>query len=526
MPPPELHEKFAARPHITVGEMLTLAAERERDKPAFLLPDGSAQSFEATNGRVNQLVDALRQEGFTRGDRIAVLALDSHRYMELILACMKMGVAYVPLNYRLMPSEVNTLLVRAQPTAIFIDSRYAGLLQNLRERHPGIRLWLTFDDPNNEGAGYERFIATGRQIEPDVICDDEDILALAFTSGTTGLPKGVIQSQRMMKSITQSCAVDYLASRDDVRYCAAPTFHISGVCGLYMGIAVGFTSVLLPQFDAPSVLDLLANDQLTAAFLVPTMISSLLQRDGVGDHQYERLELITYGASPITPGLLRRALDTFDCDFLQAFGAGTEAGLQSVLTPDDHRRALTSEPKLLESAGRPSFGVAMRIVDDEMRPLPAGEVGEVATRSDQVMNGYLGLRDETVYALRDGWFRAGDMGYLDKDGYLYLHGRKKDMIIRGGENIYPYEIEAVLSEHTAVVQSAVIGVPDEHWGETVRAFVTIADGSHIDAAQLTEHCQASLAKYKVPAEFVIIDEMPTNASGKILKRELRIRQVS
>lgn len=505
--------------------MLTLSAERERDKAAFILPDGSAQSFETTNARVNQLVDALRREGLARGDRIAVLALDSHRYMELVLACMKSGIAYVPLNYRLMPGEIDTLLGRAQPQAVFTDTRYRTVIDGLRERHPGIRLWLTFDGDDEPHGSYEAFIATGSQREPDVVCNDEDILALAFTSGTTGLPKGVVQSQRMMKAITQSCAVDYLASHDDVRYCAAPLFHISGVCGLYMGIAVGFTSVLMPQFDAPRVLELMAGDRLSAAFLVPTMISSLLQLDGVGEHSYDRLELITYGASPITPGLLRRALDTFGCDFLQAFGAGTEAGLQSVLTPEDHRRALAGQPKLLESAGRPSFGVAMRIVDDEMKSLPPGAVGEVATRSDQVMNGYLGMREETEHALRDGWFRAGDMGYLDKDGYLYLHGRKKDMIIRGGENIYPYEIEAVLSEHPAVVQSAVVGVPDEHWGETVRAFVTTVSGTDVDADALAAHCKESLARYKIPAEFIFIDEMPTNASGKILKRELRTRKV-
>ncbi|MFV0532901.1 MAG: class I adenylate-forming enzyme family protein [Cumulibacter sp.] len=520
MSSPELTAQFAARPHITVGEMLTLSAERERDKAAFILPDGRCQSFAETNARVNQLVDALRREGFARGDRIAVLALDSHRYIELILACMKMGVAYVPLNYRLMTSEVGTLIERAQPHGFFFDERYADLVAPLREQHPSIRLWITFD---GAGSDYERLLATGAQSEPNVICNDEDILALAFTSGTTGLPKGVIQSQRMMKSITQSCAVDYRASADDIRYCAAPTFHISGVCGLYMGIAVGFTSVLMPQFDPVRVLDLMARDELSAAFLVPTMISTILQLDGVAEHDYDRLELITYGASPITPGLLRRALDTFGCDFLQAFGAGTEAGLQAVLTPEDHRRALAGEPKLLGSNGRPSFGVAMRIVDDDMNPLPPGEVGEVATRSDQVMNGYLGMREATEHALRDGWFRAGDMGYLDENGYLYLHGRKKDMIIRGGENIYPHEIEDVLAEHPAVVQSAVVGVPDEHWGETVRAFLTVS--TEVTSAELTAHCNASLARYKVPEEFIVIDDMPTNASGKILKRDLRIWKV-
>jgi acyl-CoA synthetase (AMP-forming)/AMP-acid ligase II len=507
---------------ITLGEFLPISAERTPDKAAFLFPDGGSLSFAETNTRVNRLVSALREAGMGHGDRVAVFALDSHRYMEVVLALAKMGAVLVPLNYRLTRPEADVLLDRSGPVALFFDARYAELLDGVSEAHPSLRLVVAFDARGEERESeYERLLGTGEDVEPAVVCADSDTFALAFTSGTTGLPKGVIQSQRMHKNMVTICATEYLMREDDVRYCAAPTFHVSGVSGLLAGIARGFTSLLLPQFDAATVHRFLAEDRVSAVFLVPTMISSILQLDGVDRYQYERLGLITYGAAPISPALLRRAMDTFRCDFLQAFGAGTEAGLQSVLTPADHRRALAGNEALLQSAGRPSFGVAMRIVDEDMNDLPPGQIGEVATRSDMVMDGYLEMPEDTARAFRDGWFRAGDMGYRDDEGYLYLHGRSKDMIIRGGENIYPFEIESVLADHPAVQQAAVVGVPDEHWGEAVRAFVTARTGAQVTPDELVAHCNGRLARYKVPREFVIVDAMPTNASGKILKRELR-----
>jgi acyl-CoA synthetase (AMP-forming)/AMP-acid ligase II len=507
----------------TIGEFLSQSAQRAPERPCFAFADGSTHSFATTNSRVNRLVSALRAEGIGRGDRLAVYALDSHRYMEIVLACMKLGALYVPLNYRLQRAEVDVLLRRAAPVALFHDVRYRDLLAGVAEEHPSLRLVVELDAGDTEsGSAYDDLGAAGADVEPVPVSCDDDLIALAFTSGTTGLPKGVMQSQRMLKAIIYSGMVEYQSRPDDVRYTAAPLFHISGVCGLFMGVAAGFTSLLLPQFEPRTVLDLLAQDRVTAAFLVPTMISSLLQLKGVDDHDYERLRLITYGAAPISPTLLRRAIDVFDCDFLQAFGAGTEAGLQSTLTPDDHRRALADRPELLRSCGRPSIGVAMRIVDADLREVPQGEVGEVATRSDQVMDGYLDMPEETERAFAGGWFRAGDMGYLDEEGYLYLHGRSKDMIIRGGENIYPFEIESVLAEHPQVAQAAVVGVPDEHWGEVTRAFITCVAGHQPSAAELTAHCNLRLARYKVPTEFVVLDAMPVNASGKILKRDLRL----
>ena len=509
---------------ISLGEYLPLSAERHPDTASFLFPDGTSHTFAQTNTRVNRLVSALRQAGVGRGDRLAVFALDSHRYVEIVLAALKLGAVYVPLNYRLTRQEADVLLGRAGPVALFYDRRYARLLAGADAAHPSVRLFLALDAAPGERDGeseYERFLATGADVEPPVVAGDPDTIGLAFTSGTTGLPKGVVQSQRMMKNIINGSIIETRVLPDEVRYCAAPAFHITGIVGLLMGAAFGYTSLLLPQFDAPTVLRFLAEDRVTGAFLVPTMISALLRLDGVADHEYARLRLIYYGASAMSPALLRRAMDTFGCDFVNLFGAGTEAGMQAILRPEEHRRALNGHPELLGSIGQPSYGVALRLVDEDMNDVPDGEVGEIATRSDQVMDGYLEMPEETRRALRDGWFRAGDLAYRGDNGYLYLHGRKKDMIIRGGENIYPVEIESVLAEHPAVAQSAVIGVPHEHWGETVRAFVTLRPGRGAGPDELTAHCAARLARYKVPVDFRIVDELPTNASGKILKRELQ-----
>ena len=510
---------LAQRLQISLGESITLSARNTPDLASFVLDDRSVHTFAQTNARVNRLVSALRSEGIGPGDRLAVLALDSHRYVEIVLAAAKLGATYVPLNYRLTRPEIDVLVGRAAPVALFHDERYASLLAGAADVHPSLRHVVQLD---GEG-GYEALLATGSEAEPPVVASDADILGLAFTSGTTGLPKGVLQTQRMIKAIVNAQVIDYRMRPGEVRYCAAPAFHISGVCGLLAGVARGFTSVLMPQFDARRVLDLMIADEITAAFMVPTMISTVLQLPDVADHDYERLELIYYGASAMSPTLLSRAIDVFGCDFLNAFGAGTEAGLQAVLGPEDHRLALAGHPELLGSIGKPSYGVAMRIVDDQMNDVAPGEVGEIATRSDMLFEGYLDMPEETERALRDGWFRAGDMGYVDPSGYIYLHGRKKDMIIRGGENIYPIEIESTLAEHPAVVQSAVVGVPDEHWGEVVQAWVQVVEGATVTTEELAEHCGKRLARYKVPAEFRLVEALPTNASGKILKRELRVQ---
>jgi acyl-CoA synthetase (AMP-forming)/AMP-acid ligase II len=331
----------------------------------------------------------------------------------------------------------------------------------------------------------------------------------------------VVHSHGFGKHLARHSIISARLANTSFFYSAGPHFHIAGMYFLLCGIARGYTSLVLPAFDVPTVARWTTRGGVDGVFLVPTMIDSLLADPEVQRADFSGLRAIAYGGSSMSPGLLRRAMDRFGCEFSNMFGAGTEAGIQTVLTPEDHRLALAGNEHLLGSIGKPAMGVDLKLCDDDLVEVADGEVGEIVTRSDAVMDGYLGQPEETAKVLVDGWFRGGDLAYRDKDGYLYLAGRKKDMIIRGGENIYPIEIEDVLSKHPSVREVAVVGVPDEHWGEIVRAYVVLESGAAFDEAEVREHCRGRLAGYKIPSTFVVQDELPRNASGKVLKRVLR-----
>jgi len=506
---------------IQAGDFLRLSAQRFPDRDCFVFDDGSSRSFAEVNRRVNQLADALGRRGVRKGDRVAILATDSGEYVEVMLACMKLGVVYVPLNNRLADAEVLTLLRRAEPKAVFASSRYAARVAALAASLDGVVLTSALD--GEDLLPFGDLLAEGTDAEPLVDVDDEDVLALAFTSGTTGLPKGVLQSQRMINALTLQMSVDYEILLDEFRYTASPTFHIAGQAMIFMHIQRGFPTLILPQFEEGAVLRWMQGGRLTGVFLVPTMITRLLDDPRVHQGSYDRLRSVIYGASPMSPALLRRAMDVFGCDFINAFGAATEGGLQTSLSPADHRRAAAGAEHLLGSIGKPAFAVDLRLVDESGKDVARGEVGEIITRSRAVMSGYLAMPAESAQALRDGWFWGGDLARMDADGYLYLAGRSKDMIIRGGENIYPVEIETVIADYPGVTAVAVVGQPDEHWGEIVVTFVTVASGAVVEQEALRSFCRERLASYKVPAVVTVIDEMPLNASGKILKRELRAR---
>ncbi len=510
---------------VRLGEWLSFNAARTPAARCFV-DEGVDRvlTFAEVNGRVNRLADSLRAAGAQRGDRLAILDVDSFRYMETLLASMKLGTVYVPLNFRLVPDELATLLEAAGASWLFVGERYAELAAGVQARVAGLEHVVAFAGARAPQIDYEAFVMSGSDAERASPVEDEDIVGLAFTSGTTGRPKGVLQSHRMMKMMVLNGMVCLNTAEGEFRYSAAPLFHIGGMAMVLHGIARGFPNLILPQFDPDVVLRWMQSGEITSVFLVPTMINRLLAVPGVADHDYSRLKSIVYGAAPMTPVLLRRSLEVFNCDFIQVFAAGTEAGGQTVLDADDHRRALAGEEHLLSSVGRATFGVELRVVDDDMRDVAPGEVGEIATRSDTIMSGYLGHPEESARALRDGWFRAGDMAWADDEGYLYLAGRKSDMIIRGGENVYPIEIETVLANYPGVEEVAVIGLGDVDWGETVCAVLVMAKGaSRPSDDELRRHCRRSLAAYKCPARFEFCRSMPLNASGKILKTELRHR---
>ncbi len=514
---------------LALWDWLRLSAARAPQRACFIDEgEGRTLTFAEVNERVDRLAGALAAAGVSKGDTVAILAVDSYRYMETMLASMKLGTTYVPLNYRLAEPEVQTLVAAAEARWLFVSSRYVELAQRLATADGRPLRVVSYDGGGEAGAveDYEALLA-GAAGPPDVVVEDEDILGLAFTSGTTGLPKGVLQSQRMMKNMVLHMMGDYAVTAEECRYSAAPMFHISGMAMVLLGVARAFPSVLNRQFEPEKVVGWMQSGLLTACFAVPTMINTMVHLPEARAAAYPNLRTILYGAAPMPPALLRAAMDTFGCDFIQAFGAGTEAGLQTVLTAADHRRALAGEEHLLGSIGKPAFGVDLRLCDDDWRDVPRGEVGEIVTRSDSVMSGYLRNPGATAESLRDGWFRAGDLAWMDAEGYLYLGGRRKDMIIRGGENVYPIEIESVLAEHPAVLDVAVIGVPDEHWGEVVGACLIARPGHERPGDDdLRAHCRARLAAYKVPVQFTWLDAFPLNASGKVLKRELRAAAVA
>jgi acyl-CoA synthetase (AMP-forming)/AMP-acid ligase II len=493
-------------------------ARHRRDVVCLIdLGQNRALTFGEFNERVNRAADRMRAAGAVPGDRVMVISTDNHQFAETWLACLKAGLTCVPVNVRLAPQEIAVLMTAANPSLAFVDPGHATRLSQLLDQRPDLVVVRY-----GAGAGpgdYEPFISGGSAAEPPVVVAAEQIGGLSFTSGTTGRPKGVLQSVRMLTNLALSRLLNYPPVPGEYWYTASPLFHVAGLASLLAGLAAGYTSILTPRFEPAATLQLIRDKRLNVCFLVPTMITDLLAAEGAATCDYSGLRAVIYGAAPMTPTLLRRAVATLGCEFVQLFGAGTESGLQCSLSWADHQRALRGDEHLLGSVGRPGFGVELRLCDADLNDVAPGDVGEIAVRSGMLMSGYLGMPAETAQALRDGWFRAGDLARMDSEGYLYLAGRRSDMIIRGGENVYPNEIEAHLSSHEKVREVAVVGVPDERWGETVHAFVvTIGD---VTEDELRRYARAGLASYKVPERIHFRPELPRNASGKIDKNVLR-----
>jgi acyl-CoA synthetase (AMP-forming)/AMP-acid ligase II len=509
--------------NVLPGDWLRLQTLRAPDNTAVVLAGGERLTYRQLNDRVNRVADLLGELGVTRGTRVASMATDGLAHFEVLLATLKLGATFMPLNFRLSRREVDVLLGRGEPAIMFHSSRYTELLAGIGTEHPSIKRIVCLDGPTGEADGYEEMLAGRPSAEPPPqAAEAEDIAFLAFTSGTTGLPKGVQTSYRMAHGICVVQLLECEMRRDDVYLTSSPLFHSAGYFQTLMCIYLGCPVLLLAQFDPVEVQSWLARpDGPTAIFLVPTMLKRVMDVPGARDASYAQLRMICYGAAPMPPALLRDAMELFGCDFANSFGAGTENGASAWLTPADHRRAAAGEWRLLGSVGRPGIGVEMRICDDDLNDVAPGTVGEIVTRNNTTMSGYLGQPDKSGHSLPgEGWFRAADLGYRDEEGFLWLSGRASDMIIRGGENVYPLEIEHVLAEHPAVSEVAVVGVPDEQWGEEVRAWVVLRDGHSATPGELQRFCGSHLGRYKVPSEYWFVEALPKNASGKIVKREL------
>lgn len=488
---------------------------RSPDAP-FTVYGDRVRTVRESVDRIARLGGALRELGVGDDDRVAILALNSDRYHELLMACWWIGAAVNPINIRWAPAEIRYSLEQSDTRVLLLDDNFAPVLGHLRDAldavvHCG-------EDPTPDGMlSYEELVA-GTEPVPDCRCDGTALAGVFYTGGTTGFPKGVMLSHaNIMISSLGSQATTPIAVPGGRMLHAAPLFHLAGLTTWHIQTLVGGTHVIIPQFAPVPAMEAIARHQIGAAMLPPVMIQMLVDHPDRASYDLSSLQSVLYGASPMPEALLRRAMAAFpEARFVQAYGMTELAPIATLLTAEDHL-----EGSRLRSAGRPAAHSEVRIVGSDGTELPPGRVGEVTVRGGHVMSGYWDKPAETAAALRGGWMHTGDGGYLDDAGYLFIVDRIKDMIVTGGENVYSAEVENALALHSAVAACAVIGVPDETYGERVHGVVVLQPGAAVTADELREHCKERVAGYKAPRTFDFVDALPLSPAGKIQKRDLR-----
>lgn len=494
----------------TVPDMLVNAAKRFGAAPC--VSNGlRARSFAQTHERAGRLAAAMGAQGLSPGDRVAILAHNELEYTEIQVACQRAGLILVPMNYRLSLPELAYIIEDCAPRALIHGPGFAETAAGLEVD----RTWYL--GTQGSGTAYDELLACADAAVELPALPAATPCSILYTSGTTGRPKGAVLSNLALWARMNSSALEVRPRAGAVFLQCLPLFHIASNLG-YAFTYCGATNVFLPQFDLQRVIEHIERDRPSHILLVPTMINMLLNHPRIDEIDFSPLEMVLYGASSIAPDVLRRAMAVMGCEFLQLFGM-TETSGCTVLRPADHDPV--GHPQWLASAGTDAIGFETRVVDENDAEVAAGVVGEIVTRSPAVMTGYWNNEEATAEALRNGWMHTGDLGYRGDDGYVYITDRKKDMIISGGENVYPREVEDLLYAHPAILEAAVIGVPDERWGERVHAVVVLRAGQTRNAEALLAYLRERLAGYKLPRSVEFCDELPKNATGKILKKDLR-----
>lgn len=517
-----------------VGEKTFSTIRTLIDRNAMLYPDRIAMkeiegqrshTYAALKDRTNRMGNALHALGIRKGDRVAILSQNSFEYIESALSVPNAGLIYVVCNFRLAPPEIAAVLSDAEPSVLIVQEQFVEVAKDIARDVPSIKHFIYFGAPGNRPEGwhdYEQLVRHSPASDVAVKIFEDDIAMLMYTSGTTGLPKGVMQTHGNFYHAGRVCSKNNNLTMDDHVFIVCPMYHITAHYTFFGNIYTASTAYIFSRWDVDLFLSATQEEKLTAGMFATPMVMMIIDSPNVGKYDLSSWRSLWFAGAGIIPAVYRKFVDTFGNILGEHHGTTESTGVTTNLSVRDIGEALArGEDRIFESCGRASYDMEVLIVDESGRPVPPGGVGEMIIRGPGMSLGYWRKPEATEKAFKGEWFHTEDVCSIDEGGYVRVIDRLKDMIITGGENVYPAEVEKVLHTHEHVKESCVIGTPHPTWGEAVTAVVVLNNGGKVEPAELTNFCKGKIAGYKVPKIVHIVPELPRNAAGKILKRELR-----
>jgi len=494
------------------------------DKEAFVCASERI-SFKQFNERVNRLVNGLRELNVQKSEVIGILSWNRLESTEVFGAAMKGGYILAHFNPRLKEQELIHVINDSKASVLFIGPDLVETADRISSQLSHAKSFLAFGNAKKHMKTYSELLESHSAEEPDSRVTEQDPLVIFYTSGTTGVPRGAIYTHQQKMENTVMKALDIGLEYGDRHLVILPMFHIGGDSHIWPFFITGGCNVIFPEpsFDPAASLQTIVKERITDVHIVPTQLVSLLNLPEIEKYDLGELKRIWYAASPMPVEVLKRGLALFGPIFMQGYGQTESGPHTTVLTKNAHRMINNSsaEQTVLASCGQPCMGVHMRIIDETGKDVEAGQIGEIIIEAGRNMTGYWRNPDASEKAVKNGWLYTGDMGFYDERGFIYIADRKKDMIVTGGENVYPKEVEEVLYRHPAVMEAAVVGIPDDYWVERVHAIIVLKEGQQATAEEIIDFCKKHIAHYKSPKGVDFVNTLPKNPQGKILKKEIR-----